>query len=253
MKSENYQIKAGILVIFTMLIALASSGYLMYSRGVLDKTYILSLSANDASDLAVGMPLTLSGFPIGNVSKFELDKTGRVLIQIRVTKKNLERLREGSTFWSERNIFGGLRLTMKNYSPLQPTLDLSKIYPLIENDVTSQIPGVISNIDGLITNLATISSPASDLSQTLSNLAKLTNLIEAEQGALPALVGQKNSELIKEVLTHIHSISEAVAESTEDIDQLRNDIDSDMRKINYLIDDLNSRWPFKGQAELTTP
>lgn len=62
---RNLGIRVGLLLGVTLVIAIGFVLYVLYARGVFEATQRLTLVAEDAEGVSVGMDLTFSGFPIG--------------------------------------------------------------------------------------------------------------------------------------------------------------------------------------------
>jgi len=272
--SSNYALKAGIVVILTAVIALFSVTYLTLSQNIFEKKHQLVLNASDASGLAVGMPLNLSGFPVGKVTRFKLRENGTVTVNIEILEKDLPRLLDGVTFWAITSLLGSTKLIIKDYNPSNPKLNLNKSYNLNIENLDAKLPEIITNVEESTSNIAQLTSQNSDLAKTirevsllatklndpneslmksLQNISFLLQRLANEETLMQKTIGQENFKSLTLILQNTAQITSSIKSSTKDMDKLREDIDDNVDNINHLVDDINSRWPFGTNSEFKTP
>ena len=272
--SSNYALKAGIVVILTAVIALFSVTYLTLSQNIFEKKHQLVLNASDASGLAVGMPLNLSGFPVGKVTRFKLRENGTVTVNIEILEKDLPRLLDGVTFWAITSLLGSTKLIIKDYNPSNPKLNLNKSDNLNIENLDAKLPKIITNVEESTSNIAQLTSQNSDLAKTfrevsllatklndpneslmksLQNISFLLQRLANEETLMQKTIGQENFKSLTLILQNTAQITSSIKSSTKDMDKLREDIDDNVDNINHLVDDINSRWPFGTNSEFKTP
>ena len=100
------ELKAAMLLLFTLALIVGSGLYLLYARGAFEPTQTLVLTADDSEGVVVGMDMTFSGFPIGRVRRIELAETGNARIVVDVAQKDAHWLRESSVFTLVRGVVG---------------------------------------------------------------------------------------------------------------------------------------------------
>ena len=272
--NQNYAFKAGVVVILTSIIALFSVIYLTLSQNIFEKKHQLILNASDASGLAVGMPLNLSGFPVGKVTRFKLRENGTVTVNIEILEKDLPRLLDGVTFWAITSLLGSTKLIIKDYNPSNPKLNLNKSYNLNIENLDAKLPKIITNVEESTSNIAQLTSQNSDLAKTfrevsllatklndpneslmksLQNISFLLQRLANEETLMQKTIGQENFKSLTLILQNTAQITSSIKSSTKDMDKLREDIDDNVDNINHLVDDINSRWPFGTNSEFKTP
>jgi len=272
--SSNYALKAGIVVILTAVIALFSVTYLTLSQNIFEKKHQLVLNASDASGLAVGMPLNLSGFPVGKVTRFKLRENGTVTVNIEILEKDLPRLLDGVTFWAITSLLGSTKLIIKDYNPSNPKLNLNKSYNLNIENLDAKLPKIITNVEESTSNIAQLTSqnsylaktfrevsllatklndPNESLMKSLQNISFLLQRLANEETLMQKTIGQENFKSLTLILQNTAQITSSIKSSTKDMDKLREDIDDNVDNINHLVDDINSRWPFGTNSEFKTP
>src|SRR6266536_1087949 len=75
---RHLEFKAALLLVFTAALIAASVLYLLYARGVFERTQTLVLTAEASEGVGVGMDMTSSGFPTGRGRRVELAQNGNV-------------------------------------------------------------------------------------------------------------------------------------------------------------------------------
>ncbi len=80
--------------------------------------------------------------------------------------------------------------------------------------------------------------------QVRATVQTLQQLLEATRGSLNKLDA---------VLVNAESITSNVNEASSDIGQLRNEVESNLRKIEDMLTDLQRKWPFAKKAEVQLP
>lgn len=116
------ELKAAMLLLFTLALIVGSGLYLLYARGAFEPTQTLVLTADDSEGVVVGMDMTFSGFPIGRVRRIELAETGNARIVVDVAQKDAHWLRESSVFTLVRGVVGGHQHPRVQRHPDRPTV-----------------------------------------------------------------------------------------------------------------------------------
>src|SRR3989442_14479603 len=79
---KNLQFRVGLQLGLTLMVAVGFVVYVLYARGVFEARQRLTLVADNAEGVSIGMDLTFSGFPIGRVNRMALAGDGRARIDI---------------------------------------------------------------------------------------------------------------------------------------------------------------------------
>lgn len=176
---RNLEIKAALLLVFTVLLVAGAVLYLLYARGAFEQTQRVILVTDDAEGVVVGMDMTFSGFPIGRVRKVELAETGNVKVVVDVPANDAHWLRTSSVFTLVRGLVGGT--TIKAYSgvPTDPPLPPDAERPVLRGDATSELPQVLSAAKDVLNNVAAITAAQGELRATLANLRDLSDQLKS--------------------------------------------------------------------------
>ena len=132
--AKNLQFRVGLLLGLTLVVAGAFVLYVLFARGVFEATQRLTLIADNAEGVSVGMDLTFSGFPIGRVNRIALGEDGRAHIEIRVPLKDAHWLKASSIFTLERGIVGGARIRAFTGNPKDAPLADGAERPVLSGD-----------------------------------------------------------------------------------------------------------------------
>ena len=154
--------KAALLMLLVALLLSASVAYLLYARGVFERTQKLVLLSDDSEGVVVGMDMTFSGFPIGRVRRIELSDDGNARILVDVPRKDAHWLRQSSVFTLVRGIVGGTNIRAYTGMLSDPLLPDGAVRPVLRGDATAEIPQLMSSARELLGNLNALT--AQDLS-----------------------------------------------------------------------------------------
>jgi phospholipid/cholesterol/gamma-HCH transport system substrate-binding protein len=182
-------VKAGLLLIALVLLFAASLAYLLYARGVFERTQPLVLVATDSEGVRVGMDLTFSGFPVGRVRRIVLADDGSVRIHVDVALAQARWLRESSVFVLSRGLVGATSL--RAYSGIldDPPLPAGAERQVLQGDATADIPLIVGSARELLAQLAALTRADAALAQTLAQTQRLAERVNGPGGALGVVLG----------------------------------------------------------------
>jgi len=286
----HLQLKARLLMVLMALLVAISGVYVLYARGWFEETRHLVLVAEDSEGVIVGMDMTFSGFPIGRVQRIALGPDGKAHIEVEVNAKDAHWLRTSSVFTLLRSVVGGTNLRAYSGIPTDPPLPDNAQRSVLQGDVGAELPKVIASTRELLDHLAALTgrvneptgtldkanqllAQASTLAATANALAgKADTQVFGKQGVLPetratvvqlkSLLMEARSSLQKVDLVLLNAqkvsadtatISSNAAKASVDLDALRADVDASLRNVQGLVDDINRKWPFARDREITLP
>ena len=187
----HLELKARLLLLFTVLLIAAAALYLLYARGVFEATQTLVLTTDDSEGVVVGMDMTFSGFPIGRVRRVELAATGNVRIVIDVARDDARWLRTSSVFTLVRGVVGGTNIRAFTGVLADPPLPDGAERSVLRGDATAEIPRVIAAAKDVLENLNAMMAQDAALRTMLANLQAMTGKLNGPQGALGVLFGNE--------------------------------------------------------------
>lgn len=307
------ELKAAMLLLFTLALIVGSGLYLLYARGAFEPTQTLVLTADDSEGVVVGMDMTFSGFPIGRVRRIELAETGNARIVVDVAQKDAHWLRESSVFTLVRGVVGGTNIRAYSGILTDPPLPAGAVRPVLRGDATAEIPQLMASARELLGNLNALTAQDAALGNSLANVQALTQRLNGPGGALGVLmgneadarkiittlertntllarldglakqadrqvfgengkdalvpdlrasVGQLNALLtetrnslkkVDAVLVEAQAIGANTREATTDLGALRADVESNLRKVESLVNEIQRKWPFARDTEIRLP
>lgn len=188
---SRLEFRAAMLVVAVLLLIAASVGYLLYARGVFERTQTLVLIADDSEGVAVGMDMTFSGFALGRVSQIALAPDGNARIVVQVPRKDAHWLRTSSVFTMERGMVGGTRIRAYSGILTDPPLPDGAERVLLRGDATAEIPRLMNTVRELLANLQVMTAADSPLNASLANVGNVTAQLRGPRGALGLLMGNE--------------------------------------------------------------
>ena len=185
------ELKAAMLLLFTLALIVGSGLYLLYARGAFEPTQTLVLTADDSEGVVVGMDMTFSGFPIGRVRRIELAETGNARIVVDVAQKDAHWLRESSVLTLVRGVVGGTNIRAYSGILTDPPLPAGAVRPVLRGDATAEIPQLMASARELLGNLNALTAQDAALGSSLANVQALTQRLNGPGGALGVLMGNE--------------------------------------------------------------
>lgn len=186
---KHLGLKVGLLVGATALIAVAFLIYTLFARGLFEPTRNVTLIAEDVGNVAIGMPLNFSGFPIGEVKRITLTEKGQGKVEIIVPTKNMHWLRSTSVFTLQKSLVGGAKIRVFSTDLNAPPLAPNATPPLYTGDISEELPVLIARAKALLDNLERLTHEGSSLDQTLGNVNIVTGRMTGNYGMLEGLLG----------------------------------------------------------------
>jgi phospholipid/cholesterol/gamma-HCH transport system substrate-binding protein len=186
---KNLELKIGLLLAFTVLLAGAFVVYTLHARGTFQITQALYLTAPEAEGVTVGMPLTFSGFPIGEVKKMDLTDEGKVRIEIAIPRKDARWLRQSSRFTLEKSLVGGAKIKAFTADLNDKPLEDGARRDLITGDLGQEIPVLVAKVKSILANVDAMTRPDSSINRSLGSMATVTGRMAGEYGVMEGVLG----------------------------------------------------------------
>jgi phospholipid/cholesterol/gamma-HCH transport system substrate-binding protein len=186
---KNLQFRVGLLIGFTVVIAVGFVAYALYARGVFEATQRLTLISDNVEGVSVGMDLGFSGFPIGRVNRISLADDGRARIEIVVPLKEARWLRTSSIFTLERGIVGSAKIRAFTANLQDPPLPDGAERTVLRGDTSEEIPRMVAMLRGVLENVEHVTSSDGSLQASLANVRTMTERLAGRNGVLGAVLG----------------------------------------------------------------
>jgi phospholipid/cholesterol/gamma-HCH transport system substrate-binding protein len=235
---KHVEAKALFLLVLIGALIVAFFLYVMYARGVFEKTQELVLVADDSSGVIPGMDMSFAGFPIGRVRQVELGKDGKVNILVDIAKNDAKWLRTTSVFTLESSVVGETRLRAYSGVLTDPPLPDHAQRPVLRGDAAAEIPRLMATARTLLENLETMTRADSHIGNTLANVDALSGRLSGRYGVLgTALGGDAEAE---KLLQTLHRVDELLAKTDQRVfgkKGVMDDAQGAIRELNGLLAD----------------
>jgi phospholipid/cholesterol/gamma-HCH transport system substrate-binding protein len=189
--ARDLQFKARMLLLFTALLIAGAALYLLYARGVFEPTQTLLLKTDNSEGVLVGMDLTFSGFPMGQVRRVELAPDGDVWIVVDVARRSAHWLRSSSVFTLERGVVGATNLRAYSGVLTDPPLPAGAVRTVLRGDASAEIPKVVGQARQVLENLNAMTGQDAALRGALASVQEVAERLKGPQGALHVLFGNE--------------------------------------------------------------
>ena len=183
------ELKAAAILLVLAALLVGAVVYVMYARGVFEKSQTVILIAEDAGGIDVGMEMTFAGFPIGRVTRVTLHDDGRARLRVEVPQKQTKWLRESSVFTLEKSLIGSPQLKAFTGLLEGPLLPDGAERTVLFGDVSAQIPQITLAARELLEHLSALTNERSALAMSLENLRVTTQRLNGPQGVLGVVMG----------------------------------------------------------------
>ena len=194
---KNLQFRVGLLLGLTIMVAAGFIIYALYARGVFEATQRLTLLADNAEGVSIGMDLSFSGFPIGRVQRISLGEDGRARIDIEIPRKDAKWLRTSSIFTLERGIVGGSRIRAFSGNLQDPPLPDGAERGVLRGDTQEEIPRMVATLRSVLENVEQVTGAGGSLQASLDSLRGVTERLGSKEDVdkVLALVDRANALL----------------------------------------------------------
>jgi len=190
---KNLELKVGILLALTLFLAIAFSIYALYARGAFERTQSLILITENAEGVSVGMKMTFSGFPIGQVRRMTLSGDGKVRIEMAIPVKDASWLRETSIFTLEKSLVGGVKIRAYSTNLEDPILPNGAERGLLVGDAMEEINAIIRRVKDILDNIERMTAANSSINQSLDHVRQITERMAGEHGVMGGLLGEPDN------------------------------------------------------------
>lgn len=204
---KHVETKALILLVAIGALIAAFVLYVMYARGVFEKTQRLTLVADNSEGVIPGMDMTFAGFPIGRVRQVSLGADGKVNILVDIPRDDAKWLRTTSVYTLESSVVGETRLRAFSGILTDPPLPDGAQRPVLRGDAMAEIPRLLATARTLLENLATLTQSGSAVDNTLANVETLSGRLTGKYGVLgTALGGDAEAQKLLQTLQRVDTI-----------------------------------------------
>ena len=241
----HLELKAILLLAFVGALIVGFIAYVMVTRGFFEKTQDLVLLSDDSEGVLVGMDLTFSGFPVGRVSRIDLDANGKVRIIIDVPAKDAKWLRTSSIFTMEKGVVGDTKIRAFSGVLTDPPLPPGAERTVLRGDSSSEIPRLMATARTLLENVERITATDSSLNTSFGNLQSITgNLstsLAGKYGVMGTLLGgDANAKRVIAALDQTNALLAKADQRVFGDKGVMNDTQASIQQLNGLLQDAHT-------------
>lgn len=196
---KNLEFKVGLLVSLTALLGIGLVIYGLYARGWFEPTLTIRLTAPNAEGVSVGMPVSFSGFPIGEVKKMDLTEDAKVLLEVAIPERDAKWLRQTSQFTLEKAIIGGAKIKAFTANLKDAPLKDETEFSLITGEDPLDIAVIKQRVQTLLENVVAMTQAQAPINRTLGHVETMTGRMAGEYGVLGGVMGspEKAAEVVR--------------------------------------------------------
>ena len=230
--------------IFVLIAVVGVSLNLLFSgikKGYFTPKSAIYFVAGSGQDIKAGMPVKLSGFKIGSVSKLDLDNKAQAQVEMMVENRYLSLLKEDAMVsLKKEGVIGDNILEATRGSEDKGPLKAGAIIKFergggldqIAEDLRDRLYPALDEINKLLRDA---NDPAGDVRQTLSNLRHFSAEVRDTRARFNHLLEQVDEGILKDVRPALRSVRHS-AEAAEVI--VEKDIPSLIKKVDVSLDNV---------------
>lgn len=233
--------------IFVLLAVVGVTLNLLFSgikKGFFTSKSAIHFVASTGQDIKVGMPVKLSGFKIGSVSRLELDNKAQAQVEMMIEDRYLALLKEDAEVsLKKEGVIGDSTLEATRGSEGKASLKAGATIAFergggleqIAQDLRDRLYPALDEINKLLKDA---NDPKGDVRQTLSNLRQLSAEMRGTRARIDHLLGQVDEGIVNDVRPALRSMKQSAEGAEAMIDKLNQSLPGLIRKTDSSLDNL---------------
>lgn len=222
-KDERFKglfVKVSILVLIAIVGVTLNLFVSVIKKGLFTPKSAIYFVAATGQDIKVGMPVKLSGFKIGTVSKLDLDEKAQAQVELMIENRYLALLNEDAVVSIKKEgVIGDSILEARRGSEGKQHLRANAKIAFergggleqIANDLRDKLYPALDQINQLLKDA---NDPKGDVRQTLSNLRRFTDDLQATNQRINHILGEVDAGIVQDVRPALGSVKKS-AEGAE--------------------------------------
>ena len=200
--------------------------------------------ADSGQDIKVGMPVKLSGFKIGSVSKLDLNGKAQAQVEMRIENDYLSLLREDAIVsLKKEGVIGDGVLEARRGSDDRPLLKAGDTVTFergggleqIANDLRDRLYPALDEINKLLRDA---NDPKGDVRQMLGNLRQFSAEMRGTRERIDHLLGEVDEGIVKDVRPALRSVKQSAEGVEAIIVKLNHDLPGLLNKADASMENL---------------
>lgn len=146
-----------------------------------------------------------------------------------------------------QGVLGTLMGNEADAKKLVQTIERANALLARADQLTVRLNGLVANADKQVFGAGAGPGGAAQgglVNDTRATVQQLNQLLADARGSL---------QKVDAVLVEARSIAASTKEATTDLDVLRGEVESSLRKVDGLVNEINRKWPFKRETEIKLP
>lgn len=254
LKQRGIELKVGLLLLFALLCLIAAAVYVGVKKELFAERVDYVVISNTGEKIEPGMPIRLSGFDIGHVSRVSLDEVDLVRIHIRILKRYQRWFKEDARIILEQEgVIGNSFLKLVPGSEEAPVLEEGTVIRLDKiggiNELIQEMQPVIEALRAIVINVWDLTDYLVDsqgpVRTILANAETMTDRLLSEHGLIhylsedprpTARVDQLLAQTDK-TMTSADTLLQSVTRRVESVAPLQDEIARTLRESRLLIEE----------------
>ena len=222
-KDERFK---GLFVKVSILVLIALVGVMLnllisgIKKGFFTPKSAVYFVASSGQDIKIGMPVKLSGFKIGAVSKLEMDKKAQAQVEMMIENRYLDLLKEDAVVsMKKEGVIGDSILEARLGTEGKPQLQANATIGFergggleqVANDLRDRLYPALDEINKLLKD---VNDPKGDVRQILGNLRQISTDLQGTHARINHILGQVDEGIVNDVRPTLSAVKKS-AESAE--------------------------------------
>ena len=246
-KDERFK---GLFVKVSILVSIALVGLILnlvvsaIKKGFFTPQSAIYFVADSGQDIKIGMPVKLSGFKIGAVSKLELDDKAHAQVEMMIENRYLALLNEDAVVsMKKEGLIGDGSLEVKRGSEDRPHLNTHAIITFergggLEQIATDLRDRLYPSLDQINKLLKDVNDPQGDMRQILGNLRHFSEDIQGTNARINHILCEFDDRMTNDVRPTLQSVRKSAEGAEAIVVKLNEELPGLLKKADVSLDNV---------------
>lgn len=246
-KDERFKglfVKVSILVLIAVVGVTLNLLISVIKKGFFTPKTAIYFVATSGQDIKIGMPVKLSGFKIGSVSKLELDQKAQAQVEMMIDNQYLPLLNEDAVVsMKKEGVIGDSILEARRGTEGKPKLKENAMIEFergggleqVANDLRDRLYPALDEINKLLKDA---NDPKGDVRQILGNLHQISADLKGTHARINHMLGQIDEGIVKDVRPTLSSVKNSAASAEAIMGKLNQDFPGMINKVDASLENL---------------
>lgn len=246
-KDERFKglfVKVSILVLIAVVGVTLNLLISVIKKGFFTPKTAIYFVATSGQDIKIGMPVKLSGFKIGSVSKLELDQKAQAQVELMIDNHYLPLLNEDAVVsLKKEGVIGDSILEARRGTEGKTKLKENAMIEFergggleqISQDLRDRLYPALDEINKLLKDA---NDPKGDVRQILGNLHQISADLKGTHERINHMLGQIDEGIVKDVRPTLSSVKNSAASAEVIMEKLKQDFPGMLNKVDASLENL---------------